>query len=91
MRLQKKKLQYQIPGTGAAMGHTMYVRPDPIPGRRPRGVRAVNAIENSLAATTWVPPPSRVGYLLSRWRGPATPPAYLPSEAVKIYCTCIVG
>ena len=32
-----------------------------------------------------VPPQSRVGYLLSRWRGPATPPTYLPSEAVKIY------
>ena len=37
---------------------------------------------------TWVPPPSRVGYLLSRWRGPATPPTYLPSEAVKIYMYC---
>ena len=49
MRLQKKKLQYQIPGTGAAMGHTMYVRPDPIPDA---GRAAVNAIENSLAATT---------------------------------------
>ena len=24
-------------------------------------------------------------YLQSRWRGPATPPTYLPSEAVKIY------
>ena len=32
-----------------------------------------------------VGPQSRVGYLLSRWRGPATPPTYLPSEAVKIY------
>ena len=37
------------------------------------------------SAEHWVPPPSRVGYLLSRWRGPATPPTYLPSEAVKIY------
>ena len=33
----------------------------------------------------WVPPQSRVGYLLPRWRGPATPPTYLLSEAVKIY------
>ena len=34
---------------------------------------------------TRVRAPSRVGYLHTRGRGPATPPTYLLSEAVKIY------